>query len=100
METAELLTLIQSTQPLTEEELQRLCEGITGSVAFSSPSLSDVVHVRASIELIRAIWRFDKASGEMVMRGNRINIYVRVFAIAAVILAGVSLWVSWLSYIK
>jgi hypothetical protein len=84
----------------TEDELARLCKGITSTVVFSNPSVSDVVHVRVSIELIRAIWRFDKASGEMVKQGNRINTYVLIFAVLAVILGGASIWISWLSYTK
>jgi hypothetical protein len=98
MERTDLFTLIRSGQPLTEKDLQDLCEGVTGSVSYGSASFGDVIHTRASIELIRAIWRFDEASAKMVKRGNRINAWVLTFAIVAALLAGASIWVAWMSY--
>ena len=71
-------------------------------VARAGPQIGDVYHkvqhTRVMVELIAAIRRFDAASGEMVKRGNRINTWVLIFAIAAALLASGALWFSWLAY--
>ena len=53
---------------------------------------------RASVELIAAIRTFDNASATMVKRGNLINTWVLVFAIAAAVLGGGAFWIAVLSY--
>jgi hypothetical protein len=86
-------------EPYTDEQLAEFRK-----VVRAGPEIGDVYHkvqhTRVMLELIDAIRRFDKASGEMVKRGNRINTWVLVFAVVAVLFAGISLWLSYLALIK
>jgi hypothetical protein len=81
----------------TDEDLAEL-RRVSPSIANSATGYRDVASLRASIEVIAAIRNFDKASGLMIKRGNRINTWVLVFAAVAALLAGGALWISWLSY--
>jgi hypothetical protein len=91
-------TFIQS-KGFTSDELNFLRSNIK-LLAEHSDQTHAVAQTRVSIELLDSIRRFDEASGKMVKRGNRINTLVLVFAIVAALLAGGSLWLSYLALIK
>ena len=92
--------LLQRQQTLTEEELQGLCEATAGSVTMSAPSLSEAVHLRASIELIRSMRQFDKASAALVETTNNLTRWVLGLTVLASLLGAGSLWLSYLALVK
>jgi hypothetical protein len=101
----DLAELTRQREPLTDDDLDAMRKALSEITQFHNPATFYHANIRVTIELIvstrsleSAIARFDVASGKMVKRGNQINKWVLVFAIAAAILGALAVWVSWLSY--
>jgi hypothetical protein len=91
--------LISQVEPLSDEQLHELRQCLNQSTfAMVRPHVLGKAQLRTSVDLIDAIRRFDKASGLMVERGNRINTWVLIFAIVASVLGAAACWIAWLSY--
>lgn len=89
--------LISQTSGYTDEQVIEL-RSLASQIGNLGTDWRDKAQFRAAIETIGAIRKFDKASGDMVRRGNLINSFVLAFAILAAILGGVACWIAWLSY--
>jgi hypothetical protein len=91
--------LISQVEPLSDEQLHEMRECLHDSTfAMVRLHILGKAQLRTGIDLIEAIRRFDKASGLMVERGNRINKWVLIFAIVASLLGAAACWIAWLSY--
>jgi hypothetical protein len=92
-------TLMCKPERFTEENIQEFRQ-LFSQMAYGAFDLAQVgrAEIRSIIELIDSIRAFDRASGEMVAQGNRINKWVLRFAIVAAILAFAAVIISWLSY--
>ena len=95
-----LLDRLAEPEALTELELQQLCRVTAGSTIPSGSTFSEAPQVRASVEMIRAIRGFDEASANLVATTNRLTRWILAFTILAVLLAGGSLWLSYLALPK
>jgi hypothetical protein len=101
-----VIEILHKLEPLTEEDFTELRKGSCMlSLSYAPPSVADVLHIRTSIELLTAIRKFDRTSGELVNTTNLLTEKVRkltvmgtVFAGIAAILAGVAVWLTLLSY--
>ena len=96
--------LIEQPQPLTDEDVSEL-RGMIKMLAYTQSHVQPMALMRANLETIDSIRRFDRASGELVSTTNLLTEKVRkltvlgvVFAGIAAILAGWALWLTWLGY--
>ena len=89
--------LISQTSGYTDEQIIEL-RSLASQIGNLGTDWRDKAQFRAAVETIAAIRTFDKASGDMVRRGNLINSLVLIFAIVAALLGGLACWIAWLSY--
>jgi hypothetical protein len=100
MTNEEMHTLLRKPAPYTEEELSKLCEFASQSIFWGAASSPDVLQVRASVELIRAVQQFDKASGRLVETTNKLTGRGLWLSFGAIIVALASLGVSCVALFK
>jgi hypothetical protein len=78
---------------LDENELQKLVDGVAGRIRHLPTTPGEVVQIKVSMELIRAIRRFDEASGVMAERSNKLNrrlLYLTIVMLVVGILGAVA----------
>jgi len=93
----ELYHFLRKPGPYSDDDLEKLREGATLSVSFASITIADSIQTRASIELIRSIRQFDKASGELVDTTNVLTTRILWITVAAVFIGMVQLIVAGIS---
>jgi hypothetical protein len=93
-ETEEILKLLRKPNSYEEEDLIKLYEAASGNVGFGTVQFSDVLHIRASVELIRAVRKFDEASGKLVETTNKLTKRGLWLSLAALFVALASLGLS------
>jgi len=91
------IELLKKKDSLTDSELSEL-RGLIDQDARSH--VQNMALMRASIDNIEAIRRFDKASADLINLTNRLTKWVLAFTVIAVILGGASLYLSWLALQK
>jgi hypothetical protein len=99
------ISLILKEKELTADHIAEMRMALVEVTNFQNDTLFRSLSSRVSVETLNSfrllrnfIDRFDKTSGEMFKRGNRINSWVLVFAVVAAVLGVASIWISWLSY--
>ena len=83
---SKLQQLLAQPQPLTDEDLQKLRSLVSVSL-YLGPNQLQVAELRATVELLDSIRRFDKASGQLVVTTNLLTKRIYWLTILAVILA-------------
>lgn len=85
---------------LSDQELDELSVGIADRVNHLPASPSEIFHIKVSIELIRAIRRFDSASSQLVETTNSLTRKGLWLSGAALFIAAASLVVAIIVLVK
>lgn len=93
--------LIAKVEPLTDDDMQtlRLCLNKMNFNMVRGHVLG-VAQLRTNVELIESLRNFDRASGKLVATTNRLTWWILGLTVLATLLAGASLWLSYLSLSK
>ena len=96
---ARFLQLVEQPEPLTDHELHEL-RGMIKMVAYTQPHVQPMALMRANIETIDSIRRFDKASAALIETTNKLTRWVLTLTVLATLLGGGSLYLSYLALVK